>query len=240
MKEYPKSDTLVRTKDYDSFPDGMLDEIERFLVTDSHYLDVFTTARFFPLQRKNELKAMLSIASLVKPKVVYEIGADKGGSLYCWCKFSPSVERVIACEVRGTPYKKLFERAFPKIDFLWIEESSFREETVDLVSGWLGDDSIDCLFIDGDKSNFLTDFEQYIPMVSPFGIVFMHDIQDEHPGRDYQSVVRKGYKTVRLIDTTESVELVLSDKEPKDSYESWLLTWYGRSAGVGVIFNAKL
>ena len=53
---------------------------------------------------------MLAIANKYSPTTIYEIGADKGGGLYHWCMSCPTVKHVIACEIRGLPYKELFEK----------------------------------------------------------------------------------------------------------------------------------
>ena len=204
------------------------------------YDAVFDNPVLFPLQRKRELSAMISAARLKDPQIVAEIGADKGGGLYHWCKsLDASVARVIACEIRGTPYRKLFEKAFPEIDFLWLPQSSYSEETVDNVAGWLGDDKIDVLFIDGDKSHFDTDFYLYRPMMEKKGLVFMHDITDHAPGGAYKKVLlENNYSICNIIDKSESEEsMARKDQgiEATTAHERWLRIWEGRSCGVGVI-----
>jgi len=204
------------------------------------YDDIFDDGTLFPLQRKRELEKMVHAARLKDPKIVAEIGADKGGGLYHWCKsLESSVKKVIACEIRGTPYKKLFEKAFPEIDFLWLPQSSYSEATVNIVYDWLGEDKIDTLFIDGDKSLFATDFYTYRPMMRERGIVFMHDIQDQAPGGAYKKVLLdNNYDICTIIDKSESEESVIrknQGEEATSAHERWLRIWEGRSCGVGVI-----
>jgi hypothetical protein len=206
----------------------MLDE-DRVLAI-SH--GIFCTD-LFPLQRKNELSAMINLAWRIKPKVVMSIGCDKGGELYHWCRFIPTIERAIACEIRGTPYSAEFERAFPKIKFLWLPRSSLDPEVPHVVKGWLIDQKIDILFIDGDKSFFIDDFAFYRGLMSKAGIVFMHDITDPAPGEAYKRV-QEHYKTFNLIDTSEALEML--GREPRNGHEGWLKYWNGRSCGVGCIF----
>jgi hypothetical protein len=205
----------------------------------------------FPLQRKRELMTMLLLAESVKPKVIMDIGSDKGAGLHHWCRL-PTVEKVVACEIRGLPYAKLFEQHFPKIEFLWLPMSSYdcqtgEDSAKDRVRKFLGSHplslrtkrDIDVLFIDGDKSMFLTDFNLYQPLMSRTGIVFMHDITDPAPGEAYRKVQAGGaagrdYKTFDIIDTTESIEMLF--REPRNGHEAWLKHWAGRSCGVGCIF----
>lgn len=229
------------------FPDDMMDCIKEFFKTERSrgygldcYDAVFASNRFFPLQRKNELIEMMRIARSINPNVVMEIGADKGGGLYHWCKCLESVSRVIACEIRGTPYKYEFENAFPYIDFLWIEDSSYDPATVAHVSSWLGKDPIDCLFIDGDKSHFDTDFEAYLPRMNPNGIVFMHDINDDPPRQAFELIRNKytNFASQEIVDIREALDAIARREQgiPSTSeHENWLRHWEGRSAGVGVI-----
>lgn len=200
--------------------------------------DVFNSS-MFPLQRRNELDQMLKLASLISPKVVYEIGADKGGSVYLWACI-PTVKRVIACEIGGIPYNEHFEKAFPATDFLWLPVSSYAKETVSQVRQWLGNDKIDMLFIDGDKGKgmFEKDFRTYLPMMSPRSIIFMHDINDDGPRECFLNV-SKEHRHTRLINTEESVVQAVKElrgEPPKQAQDAWLRHWKGLSAGVGVVF----
>lgn len=202
------------------------------------YHDVFNHGVLFPLQRQREMAAMMRRARSIAPRVVYEIGADKGGGLYHWCKSLPSVQRVICCEHRGTPYQDAFEKAFPHLDFLWLPASSYASATLRTVRKWLGPDLIDALFIDGDKSNFIKDFDVHRPLMRSGGIVFMHDIQDELTGAAFHEVVARGYQTDTVIDITDSHEAMAraaAGLPPSSPHEQWLLYWKGASAGVGIV-----
>lgn len=236
----------------DPYPEGMVDEIKRFLADDHKrrrgedwYLDVFETQTFFPLQRRHELAEMMRRARQIRPRVVMEIGADKGGGLYHWAKCLPTVDRIIACEIRGCPYKTMFDRAFPHIDFLWLEDTS-QDDNDAFVQGWLqtigGISRIDILFIDGDKTKFLEDFDAYLPLMSQDGLVFMHDVQDRLPKEAYETVLARGYRGETIIDTSESLEQEVLDMQgvpPRNPYEAWLRHWKGSSCGVGVIHLAS-
>lgn len=213
------------------------------------YPEVFQRPDFFPLQRQYEMREMIRIARKVNPSTIMEIGTDKGGSLYHWC-MCLNATRVIACEIRGTPFRGDFERAFPHIQFLWLPYSSYGEAltyrkgitqpTPDVVAEWLDDKhQLDCLFIDGDKLKFTLDFDLYRPMVSDKGVVFMHDIQDSPgPKESFQTVIKRGYSYKAVIDTRESETALQRERDgfpASTSYEGWLRHWRGRSCGVGVI-----
>lgn len=225
----------------DPFPDGMVEEIEAFLEADTAppgqdlYDAVFATATMFPLQRKAEMRRMMHLARQGMPRVVFEIGTDKAGSLFHWCKCLPTVTRVIACEIRGVPYAEAFTAAFPEIDFLWLPQSSFDPETVNGVEDWLDGDLIDRLFLDGDKSFFLADFDAYLPLMAYDGIVFLHDITDPTPGDAFEEIKKRGFRTQTIIDRDEWRE-VEQRGGPRTAHEHWLKTWCGKSCGVGVVY----
>lgn len=234
------------------FPIGLMDEIDRILNRDSElptgldlYPHIFESGLMFPLQRQAELVKMIKLARTVEPQTVMEIGSDKAGGLYHWCKCLPTVTSVIASEIRGTPYADSFEIAFPDIEFQWIQGSSYDKKNVDKVASYLGKGSygagafIDILFIDGDKSAFDVDFYAYLNLMNPKGIVFMHDITDDAPGRAFRSVVSKGYRHLEIIDKSDTYNSLERDRQgipPANPHEGWLRHWKGQSCGVGVIF----
>jgi hypothetical protein len=197
------------------------------------------------------------------PVTVMEIGADKGGSLYHWCQCLPTVHNVIACEIRGTPYRHEFERAFPKIKFCWTLASKtdhgevlhwlkakakkIGAEITEQIGGMTIADvnslparePIDVLFIDGDKLGMLKDFDAYLPLMrKPGGIVFMHDISDDHPAEAFKALIRRGYKVDTIIDRSEGIDAASRadrGEAPRNTHDGWLMHWRGRSCGVGVI-----
>ena len=252
------------------FPTGMTSCIEKFF-REVHptlkpgqdiYQEVFDTDLFFPLQRQAELVWMIRQARKVQPKVVMELGADKGGGLYHWCQCLPTVNRVIASEIRGTPYEKEFEKAFPDKCFLWIRQSldGFGPRMVETAvkTGLPGIEichpsgvverkptwkkgGIDVLFIDGDKSAFLADFDAYLPLMSPTGVVFMHDINEQGSPmlRAFETVAARGYRVEKYIDTSDTARALNREQHgftPRNSHEGWLRHWKGRSCGVGAIW----
>lgn len=201
---------------------------------------VFADDLLFPLQRQREMAAMLSLAASRSPKVVAEIGADKGGSVLSWCLLS-GVERIIACEERGTPYCDQFEEAFPRLDFCWLPGSSRAPDELKYLRRWLLKRlpvAIDVLFLDGDKTAFVQDFDAWKSLMSPSGLVLMHDVTDGAPGDAFVTIKRRGYVCREIIDRTDSGHAVARQEQgipPAGSHESWLRHWRGKSCGVGVI-----
>ena len=229
----------------DPFPPAMMPDIQAFF-RDVHphlppgrtaYPEVFYSPSFYPLQRMKETQRMIEIASSVCPRVVMEIGADKGGGLYHWCQI-PTVDYVIGCEVRGTPYAEEFERGFPDRQFLWLPQSSYAPGTFSLVRSWLGPKTIDCLFIDGEKTQFMTDFRTYLPLMRRGGVVFLHDVTESPMGDVFHELANR-YRSDLIVNREESEAAVERGrlKVPVGSpYEGWLRHWHGRSCGVGVLY----
>lgn len=220
-------------------PQNLIPAWEGFL-PHSGLKDIFHDNTLNPLQRKNESRRMLQIANGCSPETVMEIGADKGGSVYLWLTHCPTIKRMIVCEVRGTPYRYLFEHRFPDVDFLWLPQSSYDLSTHCLVSDWLGDRDIDVLFLDGDKSHFDTDFNLYSPLVSDDGVILFHDVNGPGPMRDAWLCASLQNSGFSFIDVREVVELqrkVSEGYSPSTQYENWLLHWKGRSCGFGVVYK---
>lgn len=231
------------------FPPGMVEEIEAFLERykdlpdgKSLYPEVFETSLFFPLQRKKEMEFMLARARAARPRVAFEIGADKGAGVFSWVKtLGRTLEKMIVAEIRGTPYAKAFERAFPYIDFLFLEESSYSPKTVEKVKEFLGTDPIDVLFLDGDKSAFDRDFDAYYPLVrTGGGVIFIHDITDrEGPFSVFERArYDLGLRVREFVDRSDADEALKREAAgipPANAHEGWLRYWRGRSCGVGVV-----
>lgn len=239
-------------------PDNIVPLWEEFFsrpqTTTGNLWPALFSSDLFPLQRGLELGRLLKLAKDFKPKTIMDIGSDKGSTLFHFLTgFKP--RNAIACEIRGTPYDKLFERQLsdPKrgieqgegryefrgsTRFLWLQESSLNDQAFEKVKRFLASTTesgkIDFLFIDGDKSYFDVDFDLYRPLVSDTGLICMHDITDPKPGESYRKIRERGYRTFDILDTTEAQEMLY--REPRNSYEAWLKHWTGRSCGVGCIF----
>lgn len=225
------------------FPAGMLEDIEKFFEKEPTrsrgldlYEDVFNTNLMFPLQRKDELAKMMRLARSINPVTVMEIGADKGGGFYHWCKCLPTVQVAIACEIRGTPYDKLFKDNIEDCKFMFLAADSNEVGVIRAVSRFTH--YLDCLFIDGDKLKFEEAFDAYLPLMNPNGLVFFHDIQDTPTGDAFKRVVARGYAHETIIDKSD-VEWAIGRQHDglpaQSSHEGWLRHWRGLSCGVGVI-----
>jgi hypothetical protein len=186
-----------------------------------------------PLQYMDELRQMVSITRAFHPKTIMEIGCDRCSGFYHWCMI-PGVKKMIGSEIRGTPFSDLFERNFPDIEFCWIEDSR-RQDGLDKVESFLGKDKLDVLFIDGDKCFYREDFDTYLPVMNPHGLVLMHDVVEGYPKEVFDKLKSEGYRTALIRDTSAYNRFVTFGHPPRTSYEHWLSYWKGTSCGVGVI-----
>jgi hypothetical protein len=225
------------------FPDGMLSCWEEFLSAPRTLDDLFATSLAFPLQRRREMEKMFAAVLMNwPPRVAAELGVDKGGGAWAWCHCFPSIERFIACEIRGTPYRHLLEKAFPHVEFLWLEASSYAPATVANARNWLGEDRIDAILIDSEKRHFLDDFRAYLPLMRrPGGLAIFHDVQDPGPMRDayFKALQEEGRRGEIILDRSEAEEALARARQglpPAHSHEGWLRTWGGRSCGCGLVW----
>ena len=230
-------------------PDGLTERWETFLSTaestargsESGVCDaVFEDGMLFPLQRRDEMAAMLRLAVLLNPEAVCEIGVDKGASALHWLLLR-TVRRFVGIEIRGVPYGDAFKRAFPETHQLWLAASSYAPETVRVVGDWLGDEMFDVLFIDGDKSAFIRDFDAYLRYVRSGGIVFMHDVRDAAPRIDFERArlhprVRDSLVLESTIESLYAIYRARQGVAPANAYEGWLRHWRGASCGVGILW----
>jgi predicted O-methyltransferase YrrM len=203
--------------------------------------ELFEHPTLFPLQRRRELEAMIRMARSISPRVVMEIGADKGAGFFHWLKCLPTVRGAIACEIRGTPYIPLFATAFPGVKLLAVEKSSLLEPTRDEIAAWLGAAKLDVLFIDGNKACVERDYQLYGPMVRPGGLIFIHDVNPSHTrhgvapaAKFFHDLAAPGGKGL-IVDTSElsNVPSAMS----QTAYDIWLRFWGLDSCGVGWVIK---
>jgi hypothetical protein len=201
-------------------PDGLVEEWERLLKLPPSMEVPFSSPIAFPLQRRRELTRMLH--AVRKAQTVVDVGSDKGGGVYCWCVCLPKLRRVVVCEPRGVPYAKLFEHAFPWLEFVWHAGPS---STLSVPDG------VDVAFLDGDKLRFAEDFHTVWPSVTRGGWVFFHDIQIEQPRAAFEQCKRYGSYSFMYVNTSEYKER--SGRPARTAHDAWLLHWQNSSCGVG-------
>lgn len=201
--------------------------------------EIFDHPLLYPLQRRREMELMMRFARKRQPKVVMEIGADKGGSFLHWVVSLPTVRKAIAIEIRGTPYADLFRQAFPDVEFLFIPQGSRDPMVRAQVVEFLGEDRIDIAFLDGDKSAFGQDFDHYRDLMErERGVMMLHDVNgDAPPVRVFKSL-QQHFRSEMLLDVSEGIEAQerkRKGEKPRTGHDHWNMIWGATSCGVGIV-----
>lgn len=136
------------------------------------------------MQKPQELEALLTIVNSLAPKIILEIGVGKGGTSWCWSKFS-SVSKLLLVDLPGGPWgggpdaktiEFLAQNSRASLHF--IAGNSLNSECFEAVKTALDGELIDFLMIDGDHSKIgvAADYELYSPLVRKGGLIAFHDI----------------------------------------------------------------
>jgi cephalosporin hydroxylase len=124
-------------------------------------------------QGNKEMVALLERVAKIEPKVILEIGVDKGYSMDVWSEaFNPDV--LVGVDNNITALST------PAGKGLVIEGDSHDEETFAKVVSALEGKEIDFLFIDGDHhyDSVKLDYTNYGQLVRKGGIIAFHDATD--------------------------------------------------------------
>jgi cephalosporin hydroxylase len=146
-------------------------------------------------QTKSEISELFNMVDDLKPRVIGEIGADMGATLYLWSKILPPNGRLVSIDLPRL-YRKSVNRFiksfFPRQRINFIREDSHSTRCLQQVGGILQGEKIDFLFIDGDHSyeGVKNDFAMYAPFVKPGGLIAFHDIAIDDQSQDYCGVIR--------------------------------------------------
>ena len=123
-------------------------------------------------QNYYEVARLCERIKTLQPKTILEIGVDKGGSMNLWLNFAPSDALYVG--VDNAMYFLIQQKHTQKKVF--IEADSTKIDTVNKVKEALDGRTVDFLFIDGDHTEVRSDFRNYSELVSPGGIIALHDI----------------------------------------------------------------
>jgi predicted O-methyltransferase YrrM len=139
------------------------------------------------IQVRSELLRFAEIVANLKPKTLLEIGTNKGGTLCILSRLATPDAVIISLDLPGGDfgggYKgyhasifKHFTRENQKIHLLRGDSHSVDMETA--VREIVGNGKLDLLFIDGDHTyeGVKKDFESYLDLVRPGGVIAFHDI----------------------------------------------------------------
>ena len=170
-------------------------------------------------QNKEELTALLTDVSKIKPKVILEIGSWRGWLIETFFEaFHPEWLRGV--EVDRANIDPEMHDQFP----IMIADSHL-EATRDKILEDLEGRKVDFLFIDGDHSyeGVKRDFELYAPLVRDGGIIGFHDASllghpDVHVYKLWNEISNKYRSKLVTFGTDEGLSL-----QSKGTGTGWLI-----------------
>jgi predicted O-methyltransferase YrrM len=159
-----------------------------------------------PVQMESEITELFDAVRKLNPKVICEIGTDRGGTLYLWSKTIKPDGLIVSIDLPRTYRKSLnrfFHMAFfenQHVGFLRENSQTYacREKVQEILKG----KPIDFLFIDADHSyeGVKKDFQLYSPLVRKSGLIAFHDILDECGVDRFWSEIKRDYEYEEIVE----------------------------------------
>jgi predicted O-methyltransferase YrrM len=139
------------------------------------------------VQKASELAPLLSLLCRYELKAVLEVGTLRGGTLAAWCALAAADAVIVSVDLPGgsfgggyTEQEASGLRAFAGDgqQLHLLRADSHEPATRDRVVEALGGRPVDFLHIDGDHTydGVRADYEMYVPLLAPGGVVALHDI----------------------------------------------------------------
>lgn len=129
-------------------------------------------------QNADELLGFVDFVAAKNPKVVVEIGTQRGGTHFVFANGLPTVELTVALDLvlRNRMRLRRFHR--PDVDVRQIQGDSRSPLVWAELERMLAGRPIDVLMIDGDHTYFgaTEDYRLYAPLVREGGVIALHDI----------------------------------------------------------------
>jgi cephalosporin hydroxylase len=127
-------------------------------------------------QKQDELAAAVKLVAAAQPKVLVEIGCDRGGTLWAWRQVCPQVYGITLADnsyASGGSGQPLDTHGAT----VYIGDSH-DPATLKWLTGQLAGRPLDVLVLDGDHlyGGVWADWDMYAMLVRPGGLVLLHDI----------------------------------------------------------------
>jgi len=131
---------------------------------------------FRPSIHETELNFLIPRIRELNPLIIIEIGAFRGGSTSIWHHILDGKGLLISID--PNPNRKFYERFGDEPDnFMFIKGRSQDKEVLIQLGEALGDEEADFIFVDGDHSIMLQDWENYWPFLRDGGGMGFHDFK---------------------------------------------------------------
>lgn len=193
------------------------------------------------VQKVPELEGLIGLVRERRPRTVVEIGTDRGGTLFAWCRLADPEALLVSIDLPGGLFgggyswreARRFRHFFaqPGQTIHTIRRDSHDPKTVRRLERLLSGRHVDFLLIDGDHTyeGAKRDWELYEPFVAPGGLIALHDILPH----DYQAEREKPVEVDRLWQELAARHQTVVLSEPNDD------RGYGRWGGIGVVFKPE-
>lgn len=154
-------------------------------------------------QKRAEIQAFCDLIYNDQSRFILEIGNETGSTLAFLSGFAARTAVLIGVDIALVPAPSLCssnQRVY------MITGDSHSPDTLQAVVETLGEEHLDCLFIDGDHFGARQDFEMYGPLVRKGGIIAFHDIVSGSP-QNVGSVpqdwlrIKQGKDTFEIVDS---------------------------------------
>ncbi len=197
---------LIKSRSYTSKSD--LNLLLKFVYEDSAGL-------MKPIQVRSEILGLLKKIKEIKPSNILEIGTANGGTLFLFTRVATQNARIMSIDLPGGEFgggypgwKSSFYKSFAlsNQEIILLRADSHDDKTLNQIKDLAGENSLDFLFIDGDHTyeGVKKDFEMYIHLVKPGGIIAFHDIVPHPPesGREisrFWENIKSGYHYEEVV-----------------------------------------
>jgi len=141
-----------------------------------------------PVQHPDELYWLVQKVERLNPKIILEIGVQKGATLFVWNSvLSEKYHNKGDCLLIGIDLNNnlSWDARKSKTNIKLLVTDSRKKETIYIVKKLLQNRPIDFLFIDGNHSEdgVTSDYQNYSIFVRKGGLVALHDLYNKHyPG----------------------------------------------------------
>ncbi|PQO29814.1 class I SAM-dependent methyltransferase [Bremerella cremea] len=198
-------------------------------------------SKFKSNQKTSEIVALLGEVERLRPRILCEIGSDRGGTLALLAQVASDDALIVSIDPihqhRNTiPYESLVRGSQRLIR---IGGDSHASEVIGHLKTVLAGHTLDFLLIDGDHSysGVKQDFEMYAPLVRKDGLIAFHDIVpiQSEASQAYVGGV-PDYFTQEIAPTYETRTWI--DSATQDGYGIGTLVWPGERVATNQAMDA--
>jgi cephalosporin hydroxylase len=136
-------------------------------------------AKHRPVQNPDELAWLIENVEKTNPKVIIEIGVERGGTFAIWERILPPGGRLIGLDIQNVQAELDVSKSDRKVTLLTL--NSHEAATFQAMEQALNGERADFMYVDGDHgyAGVKQDFTWYSPLVRSGGLVGFHDTSAE-------------------------------------------------------------